>query len=194
MNKPQDYDTAQVIGNSKKLPPGGYVCKIRKAEERNNRKGNPMLVCALDIFDGEYKDFFMNKFQEKKQYAKHGEQAKYPNDGMLYLNVYDKDGNTSRGFKTFVEALIASGATPSWDDNFCDTITNKLVGVVFRRSEEEYEGRIYWACKPYNYTSVEKIQKGEFTVPDDVPLTPQNNDTEYDVPGYSSLSDDDVPF
>lgn len=190
MEMPKDYETAQVIGGAKKLPPNGYVCVVKKAEERNNKNGKPMLVVAFEIYDGEYKGFFSEKFEKKKDFAAPGEQVKWPNDGMLYLNVYDKEGNTAKGFKTFCEALKDSGANIVWGQGFCQSITGKLFGALFRRREEQFDGKVFWSCKAFNYISVERIQKGDFSIPEDEPLRSQD----FDAPGFSALDESDVPF
>lgn len=192
MNKPNDYDTAQTMGESKKLPPNGYICVIRNAEERKTKKGGDMLVAVLDIYDGEYKDFFMNKYKTKKEYAAPGENVKYPNDGIAYLPVYTSEGKTSRKFKTFCEALQDSGTELQWNENFAKSMVGKLIGVVFGREESEYDGKTWWACKPYTFKSVDDIRDGKFSIPDDKPLSDS-----YDPQppnGFSALSDDDVPF
>lgn len=196
MNKPNDYDTAQAFGESRKLQPGGYVCIIRRAEERTMKDGRQMLVAVLDVFDGEYKDYFMSKFNKRKEYAEPGEKVKYPNDGIAYLPVVTKEGKTNGKFKAFCKALEQSGAKISWDDKFCEAITHKLLGVVFRREENEYEGNVWWGIKPYSFCSVEKIQNGDFTVPDDYPLSEQNGsaDASQQPQAFSSMSYDDVPF
>ena len=191
MQKPNDYDTARTMGESKKLPPNGYICVIKDAEERKTKKGADMLVAVLDIYEGEYKDFFMDKYEEKKSYAKPGTKAKYPNDGIAYLPVYTNEGKTSRKFKTFCEALQASGTSLEWNENFAKSMVGKLIGVVFGREESEYDGKTWWACKPFTFKSVDDIRNGNFSVPDDRPL----EQDDYQPPnGFSALSVDDVPF
>ena len=65
MEKIQGYDEAQAItGEYEKLEAGGYICKIISAKEEKSKSGNRMLVMALDIVEGDRKDYFRNRFNE----------------------------------------------------------------------------------------------------------------------------------
>ena len=65
MEKVQGYEEAQAItGEYERLNAGGYICKIVSAKEEKSKSGKRMLVLALDIIEGDKKDFFRNRFIE----------------------------------------------------------------------------------------------------------------------------------
>ena len=71
MNKPQGYDEAQAFGEFETLPAGGYKCIIKKVACEKTQAGKEYLKLAIDILEGEFKDFFQKKFdndtrEEKK--------------------------------------------------------------------------------------------------------------------------------
>ena len=47
--------------DTRKLPAGAYEITIKRAEEKN-MNGEDYLCILFDISDGEYKDYFINKF------------------------------------------------------------------------------------------------------------------------------------
>lgn len=169
MDKPNGYDEVQAYGEFQALPPGGYICKILKTEERNTTNGMPMIAAVLDIVEGEYKDYFRNLFDErKKNNTDITKQIKYPNDGIAYIFVYEYQSNkTSRQFKSFCQAIEDSGTQIVWGENFQNSIQEANIGVVFRREQEEYNGKLYWHTKPYVFKSCESIKKGDYKIPDD---------------------------
>ena len=57
MNKPNDYDSAPMFVEGE-LPPGGYVCHVKKIEETTSKSGNAMPKIALDIYEGQYAGFY----------------------------------------------------------------------------------------------------------------------------------------
>ena len=76
MNKPANWDSVEAItGEYKKLPAGGYVCSIVRAECTKSKNGKEMLKLAIDIAEGEYKDFYLNQYLQEQERNK--EQAKW---------------------------------------------------------------------------------------------------------------------
>ena len=76
MNKPANWDSVEAItGEYKKLPAGGYVCSIVRAECTKSKNGKEMLKLAIDIAEGEYKDFYLNQYLQEQERNK--EQATY---------------------------------------------------------------------------------------------------------------------
>ena len=59
LQKPEDYDRAESFGSDyERLPAGGYVCEIKKAEERVIPKtGRVLVTVSFDIAEGEYRTF-----------------------------------------------------------------------------------------------------------------------------------------
>lgn len=105
------------------LPKGAYVCKILHIEERESKKGNPMIVFQFDIAEGEYKDFY------KKQYAANeNEDKQWSFDATYYLNV------PYEGCKPFL--------TEQWD-TFWANIEDSNNGYVFDGNEKKIVGKTF---------------------------------------------------
>lgn len=78
MEKLQGYDEAQAItGEYERLEAGGYICKIKSAKEEKSKTGKKMLVLALDITEGEKKDFFKRDLMRIQEQKRNGLQAQY---------------------------------------------------------------------------------------------------------------------
>ena len=193
MKKPNNY--ANTKTESKKLPAGGYICKIVAAKETESKTGRPMLKVALEILEGEYRGFFSELWKDKKMAAFPNE-AKYPNEGTAYILTEDNDGNCSRSFKGFCTALEESGATVWGPNDELADLKGAEVGVIFRREENEYNGRTFWQTKPLSFRSIDTIRSGGYTVPEDKPLE-QNaapaNPWDDTPQGFTKVNED-IPF
>lgn len=199
----QDYDSVQV-GGYKQLPAGGYICRILGAKAEMSRNNNPMVTVMLDIIDGEYTGFFMNKYRDKKANADDPSKVKYPNDGVSRIVTIDSEGHTKKAFKGFVTSVERSNDVmlPRDDDAFIAALKDKEVGVLFGR--EEYmgaDGKRRWSTKPKFFRDVESIVKGDFTVPEDQYLrdpaqavTDAANALFGEMPPGFSATNDEVPF
>lgn len=209
--KPKDYDSVSV-GNFRTLPADGYICRIIKAEETESSQGKPMLKIAFDICDGEYANYFMDLFQSRRKAAKTDadkKKVKWPFNGTKWIMMLDNEGKTSRNFKGFCTALEDSGTQVWAEDNSLNTaeLKDAEVGVIFRREEQEYEGKKSWRTVPWGFRSVETIEGGDFYVPEDEPFKAKPT-TPYANNSYNSLkaindmqmvdsfsaAEDDIPF
>lgn len=200
IKKPNDYAEVQVGGDYRTLPADGYKCQILKAEIKDNRKGNPMIVLALEICEGDYAGFFQDKWQKKKNSSDKPNEVKYPNDGIIYTNIYDAEGNTSRNFKGLCTSLEEGGVTV-WDDKDVlqiQNFKNAKVGVLFRREENEWNGKTFWQTKPCSFRSIATIESGDFKVPDEKPLVksafPLPSVEDISTVDSFSAAEDDIPF
>ena len=176
MNRPNDYEKVQALGEYVELPAGGYVCRIMSVEETTSQSGRDMLKISLDIAEGDYKNRFAymyrNDTREEKKWG-----------CVSYQLVYDPfDGkSTNKGFKAFCTAAEESnpGFNIQWGNAFAGCFKNRLIGVIFRR--EEYlgtDGKLHWSTKPLSFRNVEKIRKGDFKIPED------KHDTANQTPTY----------
>lgn len=147
-----------------------------------------MLKVAIDIDEGEYKGFFTDLYQKKK---KENLDAKYPFNGMCYINCQDSNGNTSRQFKTFCEAIEESGKQIVWGDGFTESLTKAQIGVIFRREQSEYNGNTYWNTRPFSYSSAQDIIQGNYSIPPEKALAIQGET--FGADGYEAV-DEDIPF
>lgn len=46
------------MGGFKRLPAGGYVCRVEAVREDKSRQGNDEIVLRLDIVEGPYAGYF----------------------------------------------------------------------------------------------------------------------------------------
>lgn len=193
MNKPNNWDNTTTYGDFEPLELGGHVCKIMKVEETKSRGGKDMIVISLDIAEGDQEGYYANQYRnDKRDNKKWG--------CMVYQLVEDNEGNTNRGFKTFIDAVAKSniGFDPNkiWDDKFALYFKDKLIGGVFGR--EQYinrNGELKWSTKCMHFRDVDTVREG-VAVPEDKYLPenkPQQRKTEFDS---SSIYDDDgdLPF
>lgn len=197
----KDWNQVRPVGGeSRKLPAGGYVCKIVGAKEEVSRAGNAMLVIALDIAEGEYAGFFREKYNGQK----------WPNQAIL--RILEPDGNKddpdtysrkAGRIKKFIQDVEKSNDPYvfKWDES---TLRGKTVGGLF--GEEEFEtqdGRTAWATKIFFTTTASNIREEKFSIPNQRPL----NNSITTSPAYVSTapaeefveiadmdSDDGLPF
>ena len=160
----KDFKTTQAYTETKQLPRGGYVCRIVGAKAEENSDGNQYVKIAFDIDEGEYKDFFQDKFDQNTN-----EDKKW--SGVYTLNVPKDDGTekdtwTKRRFKTFTNALEDSnnGYHFDWDET---KFKDKLVGMIFNYREYEFNGMTGMTPNVARVAAAEEIRKGEYKIPQD---------------------------
>lgn len=195
----RDYDKVQVGGGGKSLPPGGYVCRILKAKLTQTKSTNlPMVEAIVDIIDGEYEQYFSKRYEDNK--AKHGKDAKFPNNAIVRVVAIDADGNTKKQFKSFCTCIEESNqmeVPKDNDDAFIKAIQGKEIGVLFGREEfVGNDGNSHFSTKPRWFRSTESILNGDFETPADQLLDnsyyPSASDA--DLPDSFSVAQDDIPF
>ena len=186
MEKIQGYDEAQAItGEYERLEAGGYICKIISAKEEKSKSGKRMLVIALDIVEGDKKDYFKKRFDEDNRAEK-----KWP-AGAIYRQMLE--GEKAAGFlKGLMTSLEASNEGFKWDWNE-KKLRDLKCGAIF--GEEEYEkmdGSIGTSTKIKFIRTVKAIQEGNFKVPE-LKKLPQKGESFEDFIN-SVNDDDDLPF
>ena len=189
-----DYATTQSYADYERLPKGGYVLKILNVETCEGRNGGEYLKIACDIEGGDYHHFYQKEYK-----AQQSEDKKWHCNYLLNIPKDDgteQDGWTKRRFKTFTEALEESnpGYHFDWDEQ---KFKGKLIGGLF--NEREYEttnGQIRRATNLAQVCTVEKIQSGDFKIPEDK-LLAKSAPPLTDSSGFMSIpddADDDMPF
>ena len=173
-------DVRPVGGEGRSLPAGGYVCRIVSANEEINQNGNPMLVIALDIAEGEYAGYFQEKYRN-------GDGKKWPNSAIYRINeptpadspdTYQKKAGRVKKFIQDVEQSNDPYVF-NWDEK---TLRGKMVGCLFGREEFESNlGGTAWTTKIFFTTTRDRIATGNFSVPKDRPL---DNQRAYQLAGY----------
>ena len=187
MEKVQGYDEAQAItGEYERLNAGGYICKIISAKEEKSKSGKRMLVLALDIAEGDKKDFFRNRFNENSNPDK-----KWP-AGAIYRQMLE--GEKAAGFlKGLMTSLESSneGFKWDWDEK---KLANLKCGAIF--GEEEYEkmdGSVGTTTKVKFIRTIKAIQDGNFKVPE-LKKLPEKGEAFEDFVNSVTSDNDDLPF
>lgn len=159
MNKPNDYDNTRANGGYTPVELGGHTCVIKQVNERKNKNGGDMIVVLID-FDKQDKQsgYFMDSFNKDIRPEK-----KYPNDGTVYINVNNRDGNCSKQFKGFCDNFEKSNNVKiNWTDSkWCDQFKNKKIGAVYGEVEEIYNGEIKTKHKLRWFCEYDKADKME---------------------------------
>lgn len=181
---------AEKITATRTLPAGGYISRIYSAKVEDYSWGQ-VLVVSFDIAEGEYKDFFTEQYRSNKN-----EDKKWK--GTLRLTVPDENSqyfeNNRRSFNNFIFALEDSnrGYHFDWDES---KFKGKMLGVLFRNREWEWDGKTGWTTECAGSCSVDDIRNGDFKIPADKPLNngaTQAASTSADV--LVEDEDDDLPF
>lgn len=182
-----NYNETQVITERKKLPAGAYEVEILRAEERNNA-----LCFVFDIADGDYKGYFMDKYNnDRKNYP---DDAKYKGVYRLWYESEDNDEKRNernrRILKTELEKVKESNKlsidfSKEWDGA---ALKGCRVGMVFRDEEYSINGYQGYSARPYGFVTLADFKEGKFTIP-----TPKkrNNST---MDAQPVPLDNDLPF
>ncbi len=191
MKKPTDWENTQAYGDFEPLELGGHICKIMSVEEMKSRTNKDMIKISLDIAEGPQAGYFA------EQYRKDNRQDKKWNC-VVYQLLEDSDGNTHRGFKTFVTAVEKSNndfnSNEIWDERFCNYFKNKLIGGVFGREQyENSRGALKWSTKCVQFRDVETIKNG-VAIPEDKYLEGRAPASTSDSSFQDMPLDDDLPF
>lgn len=197
MRKPNNYENTNPYGTFEALELGGHICTICKVVETKSRTGKDMVEIWLDIAEGPQKGYYAAQWRSDTRTDK-----KWP--CIVYQLVEDKDGNTNRGYKTFLESVKKSNPgfveDKLWEENGCDYLKGKLVGGVFGR--EQYlnqKHELKWSIKCVQFRDVETIRKG-VDIPEDRLLEVVKPKENGGFSAYSSgfeeagADDGDLPF
>ncbi len=141
MQKPNDYDDVQVMGDFTPIELGGHHLVIKAVKEQQSKKGDPMLVVAFDFAKndkqaGYFSDLFDKDIRPDK---------KWPANGTHYIMTQDwqDKSKTSSRFKGFITSFEKSNNVEAvWGETFCKQFTGKKIGGVFGIVEEEYNGKV----------------------------------------------------
>lgn len=197
MIKPNNYDNTQGFTGFEALTPGGHICCIAKVEETKSRAGKDIIVIYLDTDKTDSQpNYFSNAYKNDKR-----EPKKWNNNSIIRQLVLDADGNTNRGFKTFIATVkeCNSGFNENvlWGNEPIDKfLRGKLVGALF--CEEEYlngYGESKFACKFQTFRTVQQVKDG-VDVPERKMLNPgSNNSTSSNYSeDITPVDDGDMPF
>lgn len=157
LNKPADFEAAQAYGEYTAIALGGHIMRIMSVEVVKSSTNKDMLKISLDTAsDDSQPAYFAAKYRaDTRPDKKWG--------CVMYQLVYDDQGSTNRGFKTFITSVEESnpGFTVAWGAAFEQSLKDKRVGAIFR--EEEYQkqdGSYAMSTKPFAFRSVDTIKEG----------------------------------
>ena len=128
-------------GNVNQLPPGAYVAKVLKVEV-NGTVPDQQLILKVDITEGEYKDFFMNKFKAASEKGSKYGPVKYK--GVYKLRIPNENNKKAlypesdiKRFNDLIFRFEKSNAGYHWDGD-----EQKLKGLTvgINMQEDEFNG------------------------------------------------------
>lgn len=180
-----DRSKVSAISKSYDLTPGGYVCRIISAMD-NQRK--EYLTIEYDITEGELAGYF----------------TKLEARGGFWHSTARTIRSYKEGAQPYFEAFLQAveGSNEGYKFDFEEgTLINKKMGVVLALEEYvakntgELKERLYIS----EFTTVDKIRAGDFTVPEIKRYKPAKGESAmannpYDNPISPTPGDDDLPF
>ena len=189
MNKPAGYEETQVLGEYTPIKLGGHKLTIMQVEEVTASNGNQYLKVSFDttkddIQPNYYSNAYKNDTRDNKKWS-----------GVTTVFPTDKDGKTSKSFKTFFTAVEHSnnGFKMVWGEQFCNALKGKAVGGVF--GEEEYinnAGEVKTANKLFWFRGTDKVMDAEVPAKRTVDAPQQSSTDWMNVP--DGVEDDGLPF
>lgn len=158
---------AEEKNGNKQLPPGAYVVQVIDVRITGNAP-DQRLEFMFDICEGDYKGFWMNKYNAQKE---RGSNYKITYKGRLSLRI-PNDGNKRSQYpetdiKNFNDMIAKfqnsnPGAVFMSDDGLDENALKTLfigVSVV----EDEYNGNRF--TKPVRFENVDDVRNGTVTPP-----------------------------
>jgi hypothetical protein len=190
INKPNNWENVEAnYGEGKRLNAGGYICKVMACKVETSKNGKQMLVVNFDIAEGDFKDFYLERYKNAPRDQNNPKEPKW--NGKYYL-LLEGDGYEGR-LKAFTTSIEESNQGYTWDWNE-DNLKGKLFGGIFR--EEEYisnDGTIKDTCKLWQVRSVKTIKECKFEIPRKKEIPSEQFDQAYDF-NVKPINDDDLPF
>ena len=189
MNKPAGYDETPVLGEFTPINLGGHKLVIMKVEEVTASNGNQYIKVSFDTAkDDAQPNYYSNAYKQDTR-----DNKKW--SGVTTVFPTDRDGKTSKSFKTFCTAVEHSNAgfKMVWGDKFCDALKGKAIGGVF--GEEEYVGNdrtIKTARKLFWFRGTDKVMDAEIPAKRTVDAPQQANTDWMNIP--DNVEDDELPF
>ena len=195
MKKFNNWENVKAASEFVPLPAGGYIVELKnaKVKEYKNQNGDAFerFEIAIDIAEGEFKDYYANDYCNQTN-----EDKKWK--GVLRLYMPKEEGSeqdewTKSRFKSFIEAVEDSnpGFHWDWDES---KLRGKKIGCLFRLEEWEYNGKTGKKAQPFKAVSVEKIKSGNFKIPKEKLLEKNASAPTAPTPEFRDIPDEDVPF
>ena len=202
LRRPNDWENVKEFVDRPRLPLGAYIARVKQAVLQSNDYGEQLCI-LFDIAEGEFQGYYTSEFQNNTRPDKKWK-------GVLRYWLPKEDGSendewTKRSLKGMVTSFERSNPGYQFDWNE-KSLSGKLVGVLYRNEEWEYEGKTGWTPRPFRAISVDSVRQGDFTFPKDKPLKKKQQaqpaDSYYSIPSYPDASsyqlldsnDGELPF
>lgn len=189
----KDYEKTQAYTDRPVLPTGGYVAKIMAAEEVQYGDYSKLLI-SIDISEGDYAGYYAERYRSESS----NPDRRWK--GVVRLSVptddgSEQDGWTKRAFKTAIEAIEASNSSYHWDWDE-SALKGKVVGVLVRQKEWEYNGKTGWAPECFKLIAADLVREGKYKMPEDKSLNGKPTAAIAGAEGFTPMTstDDDLPF
>lgn len=173
-------------------PAGGYILAICAVEDVPQKEYNKIYFDIVGVADKANEQFigYYGRRHERNSNAPLGS----------FIRSYKE---SAQGFyKAFLVALEKSGNRGFVADRYNNDeqqFVGMVIGAVMGEEEYEWQGKLRIRLKVKTLCSVERIQKGDFTIPEIEKLDPAARTTSAApsnsgyVP-FSNVSDDEIPF
>ena len=201
ITRPNNWNEVKEFSDRKKLEINAAVAKVRQAVTKSSEYGEQLCI-LFEIAEGDYAGFYQEDFNN--QIPETGKEKKWK--GVLRIFLPKNDGSekdewaksTLKGMTTAFEKSNP-GYQWNWDEK---SLANKLVGILYRDEEWDYQGKTGWAKRPFRAISVDSVRDGSFTVPKAKALQRENAyaDNHSDTSAFGSMppvvedEDDQLPF
>lgn len=198
MKLPNDYDKAQAADGQggPLLPAGGYVCQIKAATVETTKTGAPILRLLIDIFEGDYKGFYQERYEKDRANSKPGTEVRWR--GRYDTFVLTKEGKTNPFFKGLITSVEKSNPNATLIVNgelHPEFMKSCVIGLLFR--EEEFLGQdneVHNSVRPSMAIDAARIRSGDFKIPEPRLLSA---DKKAKAAGFTDIpidNDSDLPF
>lgn len=167
MRQYNGFESKKMAGGYEPLPAGGYVVKLIDAKVEQNSNGSESLVIAYDVAEGEYTGHYRDAFNSDTRADR-----KWRGTYRLFIPTGDgseKDGWSVNSFNNLIACLEESNPGYHWDWNE-KGLKGKLLGLVYRNKEWEYEGKTGWTTEAASVYAAQDIRDGKFKAAKDKPL------------------------
>jgi len=160
-------------GVPKQLPAGAYVAKVLKVQI-DGKEPDQQLVIFLDIAEGEYTDFYMNKYRAQTE---RGSNYKITYKGIIRLRIPNPENKNARypesdisRFNDMIGRFERSNPGFQWDGDE-QKLQFKLIGISVQ--EDSYNGSTF--TKPVRFEIVDDVREGKVAT-----LPPKHRDDDAD--------------
>lgn len=174
-------------------PAGGYILAICAVEDVVNKEYLKIYYDIAGVAD-----------KADEQFIGYYGQRKERSNGKIPLASFIRSYKESAQgfFKAFLVALEKSGNANFVADRFNGNeqqFCGMVIGAVLGAEEYEYGGKVRTRLKVEQFCSVERIEKGDFKIPELKKLDPAAISTPAAPSGsgyvpFSNVSDDEIPF